>query len=80
MQEQKIKYAAWKKATSKGEVIEFTINGQRYSMWQNPYKKEEKQPDYNIFPNNFVPKAEFKKEYAQPVNQQEEEDNSSLPF
>jgi hypothetical protein len=74
--ENKIKFGAWKKATSKGEVIEFTINGQRYSMWQNPYKKEEKHPDYNIFPNNFVPKAESKQEY---VNQQEHEDKD-LPF
>ena len=76
----KIKFGAWKKATAKGEVIEFTINGQRYSMWPNTYKKEEKHPDFNIFPNDFKPKAEFKQEYATPVNQQEMEDNSSLPF
>jgi hypothetical protein len=78
--EKKDRIGAWKKATSKGEVIEFTINGQRYSMWQNPYKKEEKQPDFNIIPNDFKPKAEFKQEYANPVNQQEEENPEGLPF
>ena len=31
---------AWKKQTSKGEVISFTINGVKYSMWPNRYKKE----------------------------------------
>jgi len=77
MEKQKI--GAWKKATSKGEVIEFTINGQRYSMWANPYKKEEKQPDFNIIPNDYKPKAEFKKEYSIPVNKQEMEDKD-LPF
>jgi Mn-dependent DtxR family transcriptional regulator len=77
MEKQKI--GAWKKATSKGEVIEFTINEQRYSMWANPYKKEEKQPDFNIIPNDYKPKAEFKKEYSTPINQQENEDQN-LPF
>ena len=72
------KIGAWKKTTSKGEVIEFAINGQRYSMWSNPYKKEEKHPDFNIIPNDFKPKAEFKQEYSSPVNQQESEEN--LPF
>ena len=75
---QKTKIGAWKKATSKGEVIEFTIDGQRYSMWQNPYKKEEKQPDFNIIPNDYKPKAENKQEY---LNQQEHEAHSTdLPF
>jgi choline dehydrogenase-like flavoprotein len=74
------KIPAWKKTTSKGEVIEFTINGQRYSMWSNPYKKAEKHPDFNIIPNDYKPKAEFKQEYATPVNKQEEEDLNSLPF
>ena len=75
--QEKVKFPAWKKATSKGEVIEFTINGQRYSMWNNPYKKQDNHPDFNIIPNDYKPKAETKKEY---INQQEEEDNSSLPF
>lgn len=73
------KIGAWKKATSKGEVIEFTIEGQRYSMWPNSYKKpDSKDPDFKIFPNDFKPKAELKKEYAEPVNKQEAEDD--LPF
>lgn len=76
--ENKIKFAAWKKATAKGEVIEFTINGQRYSMWPNTYKKEDKHPDYNIFPNDYKPKAEAKQEY---LNQQEHESHhTDLPF
>jgi hypothetical protein len=74
------KIPAWKKTTSKGEVIEFTINGQRYSMWSNPYKKAEKHRDFNIIPNDYKPKAEFKQEYATPVNKQEEEDLNSLPL
>jgi hypothetical protein len=73
------KIGAWKKTTSKGEVIEFTINGQRYSMWSNPYKKAENQPDFNIIPNDYKPKAEFKQEYETPVNKQENED-LNLPF
>lgn len=73
------KIGAWKKTTSKGEVIEFAIDGQRYSMWANPYKKEQRHPDFNIIPNDFKPKAEFKQEYATPVNQQENED-LNLPF
>lgn len=76
--EQKQKIGAWKKQTSKGEVIEFTINGQRYSMWNNPYKKEDKHPDFNIIPNEYK-KAENKQEYA--VNQQEQEEHKTdLPF
>jgi hypothetical protein len=46
---------AWKKQTQKGEVINFTINNVKYSMWVNNYKKEEKQPDFKIFVNNFKP-------------------------
>jgi hypothetical protein len=42
------KIGAWKKQTSKGEVISFTIEGKRYSMWLNTYKKEDKHPDFNI--------------------------------
>lgn len=48
---------AWKKQTPKGEVINFTINGQKYSMWQNKNKKSEKHPDYNIVENNYVPQT-----------------------
>lgn len=42
------KIGAWKKQTSKGEVISFTIDGKKYSMWPNTYKKEAKHPDFNI--------------------------------
>lgn len=77
--EKKKNYGAWKKVTTKGEVIEFTIEGQRYSMWENSYKKpDSKDPDYKIFPNDYKPKAETKQEYR---NQQEHEEHpSDLPF
>ena len=42
---------AWKKQTSKGEVITFAIDGQRYSMWPNTFKKGPTHPDFNIVPD-----------------------------
>lgn len=53
--EKKESWGAWKKQTAKGEVINFTLEGKRYSMWANSYKKEEKQPDFKIYINDFVP-------------------------
>ena len=78
--EKKEKIGAWKKSTPKGDVIEFTINNQKYSMWPNTYKKEDKHPDFQIVVNDYKPNAEAKKEYAstiEAVNIQEAED---LPF
>ena len=46
--EKKKTIGAWKKQTAKGEVISFTIEGKKYSMWVNTYKKEDKHPDFNI--------------------------------
>lgn len=57
MQQEKPKrtsYGAWKKQTPKGEVINFTLKGQRYNMWFNSQKTQEKQPDYNIYEDNYV--------------------------
>lgn len=54
MSEEKKKYGAWKKETSKGEVINFSIEGKRYSMWVNTYKKESRHPDYQIFEDTYV--------------------------
>lgn len=57
MQQEKQKrtsYGAWKKQTPKGEVINFTLKGQRYNMWFNSQKTQEKQPDYNIYEDNYV--------------------------
>ncbi len=51
---------AWKNQTTKGTVVNFTINGQKYSMWENTFKKNPKDPDYRIVENNY--KAEDKKE------------------
>jgi hypothetical protein len=77
--EKKTNYGAWKKTTPKGEVIEFTIEDKRYSMWLNQYKKPySKEADYKIYPNDYKPKAENKMEYQTPVNQQESEDD--LPY
>jgi hypothetical protein len=53
-EEKKESWGAWKKQTAKGEVINFTLNGTRYSMWANAYKKDEKQPDYKIYVNDYV--------------------------
>ena len=55
MEEKKWSAGAWKKQTAKGEVINFTINEVKYSMWVNNYKKEETQPDFKIFVNDFKP-------------------------
>lgn len=56
----KKKYGAWKKQTSKGEVINFTIEGQKYSMWVNSYKTESKHPDYQIYQDHYVTPNESK--------------------
>jgi len=54
----KNKYGAWKKETSKGEVINFTIDGKKYSMWKNSYKTEDKHPDYQIYEDTYAPKTD----------------------
>ncbi len=65
-QTQRSSIGAWKKQTPKGEVINFTINGQRYSMWPNGKKSNEKQPDFNIIEDNYVPQQP---QYVQPQQQ-----------
>ena len=57
-EEKKISFGGWKRQTAKGEVINFAINGVRYSMWANGYKTDEKQPDYKIYVNDYVAPAE----------------------
>jgi predicted Ser/Thr protein kinase len=56
-EEVKKSIGAWKKQTSKGFVINFTIDGKRYSMWENQYKKEDRHPDFKIIEDTFVMKA-----------------------
>jgi hypothetical protein len=56
---------AWKKQTSKGEVISFSIDGKKYSMWVNTHKKEAKHPDYNIIEDNYTPNAQ---NITEPIN------------
>ena len=53
--ELKKKYGAWKKQTAKGEVISFTIEDKKYSMWVNTYKTQANHPDFQIYEDNFVP-------------------------
>jgi hypothetical protein len=56
--EKKLSFGAWKRQTAKGEVINFAINGTRYSMWANSYKSDDKQPDFKIYINEYVASAE----------------------
>lgn len=53
-EEKKESWGAWKRQTAKGEVINFTLNDVKYSMWVNSYKTEEKHPDYKIYVNDYV--------------------------
>ncbi len=73
MTEKKWSAGAWKKTTAKGEVINFTIENVRYSMWANAYKTEDKQPDYKIYVNDFNPENKQ-------TNSKPKEDTESLPF
>jgi uncharacterized protein (DUF736 family) len=72
MAEQRKSIGAWKKQTQKGEVINFTINGQKYSMWQNTKKSSDKSPDFNIIEDNWKPSEKTEKTFT--------EDRSDLPF
>lgn len=56
--EKKLSFGAWKRQTAKGEVINFAINGTRYSMWANSYKSDDKQPDFKIYVNEYVAQTE----------------------
>jgi hypothetical protein len=72
---------AWKKQTSKGEVISFTIEGKKYSMWVNTYKKEEKHPDFNIVEDKPFEKKIMGMPYTVKANKpNQSEDNELLPF
>jgi hypothetical protein len=55
----KKKYGAWKKQTPKGEVINFSIEGKKYNMWVNTYKKADNQPDFQIYEDNYKPKDDI---------------------
>ena len=55
----KKKYGAWKKKTPKGEVINFSIEGKKYNMWVNTYKKADNQPDFQIYEDNYKPKDDI---------------------
>ena len=66
-QTQRSSIGAWKRQTPRGEVINFTINGQKYNMWPNTKKSNEKQPDFNILEDNYVPQP---KVAVQPQQQQ----------
>jgi len=72
MTEKKWSTGGWKKQTAKGEVINFTIENVKYSMWVNAYKTEDKQPDYKIYVNDFNPENK--------INSKLKEDTEGLPF
>ena len=60
MEDKKWSTGAWKKQTAKGEVINFTIEGKKYNMWKNTFKKpESNQPDYQIYEDNYKPKDDL---------------------
>jgi hypothetical protein len=48
---------AWiKQITVKGEkvtILTFAIDGKKYTMWPNKFKKEPKHPDYNIYEDTW---------------------------
>ena len=72
-QTQRSSIGAWKRQTPRGEVINFTINGQKYNMWPNTKKSNEKQPDFNILEDNYVPQPKVavqpQQQYVQPQPQ-----------
>lgn len=70
-QQKRISFGAWKKQTKEGkEVINFTINGQRYNMWANSYKDKPEQPDYKIYEDNYVKPEQSNAVYAPQPQQQ----------
>jgi hypothetical protein len=73
-------FGAWKKQTPKGEVINFTLNGQRYNMWANSKKTQEKQPDFNIYEDNYVSpnQAQPQAVQQQPVQQPAQQPQSGF--
>jgi uncharacterized protein (DUF736 family) len=72
MSETKQSIGAWKKQTSNGEVITFTIEGKKYSMWANQYKKEDKHPDFKIYEDNHKPSGQ---QYSVPNERKTAADN-----
>jgi hypothetical protein len=72
MEQKKWSTGGWKNTTAKGEVINFTINDVKYSMWKNAYKTEDKQPDFKIYINDFNPEN---KTYSKL-----KDDTEGLPF
>lgn len=73
---------AWIKKSRNGiDYISFKIDGVYYSMFKNNYKKEDKQPDYNLY------KSEKQNEQLQTStgnvsseNKQANDTSDDLPF
>jgi hypothetical protein len=63
-------WGAWKRQTAKGEVINFAINGKKYSMWVNSYKTDPKHPDYKIYEDTYVAPTDAKNAPVKPQNNQ----------
>ena len=77
---------AWLTETTKGTVINFKIDGQRYSMWHNKEKKTDKSPDFTIYKNDFTPTTRAKQFESKPIQDDtgsqrfEKLSNDDLPF
>lgn len=51
--------SAWKRTTKNGNsLISIKIGDQRYSMWENRFKKSDKDADYRIFVDDWVPQGQ----------------------
>jgi hypothetical protein len=64
----KDRIGAWAKDTKIGRVVNFTINGVRYDMYENKYKETEKQPDFHIVVNDWKPTGDYVKPQQPPIN------------
>mgnify|MGYP003351307945 FL=1 len=78
---EKQSFGAWRKKTSKGDVISFTINNVRYNMWENKYKKEDRHPDFNIYVDDYKPKeADVSKQQAEQVVEKPKTPPTQKPY
>lgn len=50
--------AIWKRKTKNGkEYLYISLNDEIYTAWKNDYKKENKHPDYKIYPQQPRPQS-----------------------
>ena len=58
-QKKKSEFGIWVKPVKlkTGEIVNilnFSVNGTRYTAWPNKYKQNEKSPEYNVYIDNYV--------------------------